>query len=178
MGTFKIMLLHHAYSLLFGWVLLEQAGMPVPSIPVMLAAGTLSAAHKMNFVVSVLAILVASLIADSAWYWLGRRDAIRGWNSWRVLRRQRIRFAFASDARYSLSCSPRAQLDQARTELHLLNRRLHCLASIFSPASALCETSALLWQLCGFFAFAVAFLLSSPQGTCFSTPAPPEHRTR
>jgi len=73
MGTFKVMLLHHAYSLLFGWVLLEQAGMPVPSIPIMLAAGTLSTSHAINLAYSMLAILVASLIADSAWYWLGRR---------------------------------------------------------------------------------------------------------
>ena len=73
MGTFKVMLLHHAYSLLFGWVLLEQAGMPMPSIPIMLAAGTLSASHAMNLAYSMGTILVASLIADSAWYWLGRR---------------------------------------------------------------------------------------------------------
>jgi len=73
MGTFKVVLLHHAYSLLFGWVLLEQAGAPVPSIPVMLAAGTLSAAHKLHLAYAMGVILAASLIADSAWYWLGRR---------------------------------------------------------------------------------------------------------
>jgi len=73
MGAFKVMLLHHAYSVLFGWVLLEQAGMPVPSIPVMLAAGTLSTSHKINLFYAIGVSLVASLIADSAWYWLGRR---------------------------------------------------------------------------------------------------------
>jgi membrane protein DedA with SNARE-associated domain/rhodanese-related sulfurtransferase len=73
MGSFKAMLLHHAYALLFGWVLVEQAGAPVPSIPVMLAAGTLSASHKVQLVYAMGVILFASLIADSAWYWLGRR---------------------------------------------------------------------------------------------------------
>jgi len=73
MGTFKAILLHHAYALLFGWVLVEQAGAPVPSIPVMLAAGTLSASHKVQLVYAMGVILLASLIADSAWYWLGRR---------------------------------------------------------------------------------------------------------
>jgi len=73
MGSFKAMLLHHAYAVLFGWVLIEQAGAPVPSIPVMLAAGTLSAAHKLHLAYALGLILVASLIADSAWYWLGRR---------------------------------------------------------------------------------------------------------
>jgi membrane protein DedA with SNARE-associated domain/rhodanese-related sulfurtransferase len=73
MGTFKVILLHHAYSLLFGWVLIEQAGAPIPSIPVMLAAGTLSTAHKVHLAYAMAVILAASLIADSAWYWLGRR---------------------------------------------------------------------------------------------------------
>ncbi len=73
MGAFKVMLLHHAYLLLFGWVLVEQAGVPVPSIPVLLAAGTLSAAHKVNLASAMAIILAACLIADSAWYWLGRR---------------------------------------------------------------------------------------------------------
>lgn len=73
MSTFKIMLLHHAYSLLFGWVLAEQAGVPVPSIPVMLAAGTLSSAHKVSLATAIGVTLIACLIADSAWYWLGRR---------------------------------------------------------------------------------------------------------
>jgi membrane protein DedA with SNARE-associated domain/rhodanese-related sulfurtransferase len=73
MSTFKVLLLHHAYSLLFGWVLIEQAGVPVPSIPVMLAAGTLSASHKLHIAYAIGVILVASLIADSGWYWLGRR---------------------------------------------------------------------------------------------------------
>ena len=29
----------HAYSVLFGWVLVEQGGLPIPSIPLLLAAG-------------------------------------------------------------------------------------------------------------------------------------------
>ena len=34
-------LMRHGYLVLFGWVFLEQAGMPVPSIPLLLAAGAL-----------------------------------------------------------------------------------------------------------------------------------------
>jgi len=34
---------HYAYSILFLWVLIEQLGIPIPSIPVLLTAGTLSA---------------------------------------------------------------------------------------------------------------------------------------
>ena len=64
---------HHAYALVFGWVLLEQAGMPIPSLPVMLAAGTMSAAHKLHLAYIIPLILVACLISDSVWYFLGRR---------------------------------------------------------------------------------------------------------
>ena len=42
MGLVKILFLRHAYSVLFGWVLVEQAGLPIPSVPLMLAAGTMT----------------------------------------------------------------------------------------------------------------------------------------
>ena len=57
------LLLHHAYAVLFGWVLIEQGGLPVPSIPLMLAAGTLSAAHELHIAYALPAIMLACLIA-------------------------------------------------------------------------------------------------------------------
>jgi len=64
---------HHTYSLLFGWVLVEQGGVPIPSVPVMLAAGTMSAAHRLHVAYALPVVLLACLISDSAWYFLGRR---------------------------------------------------------------------------------------------------------
>jgi membrane protein DedA with SNARE-associated domain/rhodanese-related sulfurtransferase len=64
---------HYAYSILFLWVLIEQLGIPIPSIPVLLTAGTLSATHRIHHSYSLFVVLVACLIADSLWYWLGRR---------------------------------------------------------------------------------------------------------
>ncbi len=64
---------HHAYALIFGWVLAEQAGMPIPSLPVMIAAGTMSAAHKLHLAYVIPLILLACLISDTAWYLLGRK---------------------------------------------------------------------------------------------------------
>ncbi len=64
---------HYAYAILFLWVLVEQLGVPVPSIPVLLTAGTLSATHRVNAPLSILAVLLACLLADSTWYALGRR---------------------------------------------------------------------------------------------------------
>ena len=67
------LLVHHTYSLIFGWVLIEQGGVPIPSVPLMLAAGTLSAAHKLHVAYALPVIMLACLISDSAWYFLGRR---------------------------------------------------------------------------------------------------------
>jgi membrane protein DedA with SNARE-associated domain/rhodanese-related sulfurtransferase len=63
----------HAYAILFLWVLVEQLGIPVPSIPLLLAAGTLSATHRVHFTPALIAVIVACVISDSAWFALGRR---------------------------------------------------------------------------------------------------------
>jgi len=63
----------YAYGILFLWVLVEQFGIPIPSIPVLLTAGTLSATHRIHASYSLLAVLLACMIADSVWYFLGRR---------------------------------------------------------------------------------------------------------
>jgi membrane protein DedA with SNARE-associated domain/rhodanese-related sulfurtransferase len=64
---------HYAYSILFLWVLVEMLGVPIPSVPVLLTAGTLSATHQLSGVLVLLAVLPACLIGDTFWYWLGRR---------------------------------------------------------------------------------------------------------
>lgn len=63
----------HAYAILFLWVLVEQLGLPVPSIPLLLTAGTLSAMHRINTVPALFAVLVACILSDSIWYALGHR---------------------------------------------------------------------------------------------------------
>ncbi|QHN03125.1 hypothetical protein FTO74_06900 [Granulicella sp. WH15] len=64
---------HYVYPILFLWVLVEQLGVPVPSIPLLLTAGTLSATHRVSAFGALLVVLLACLIADSLWYALGRR---------------------------------------------------------------------------------------------------------
>jgi membrane protein DedA with SNARE-associated domain/rhodanese-related sulfurtransferase len=63
----------HAYAILFLWVLVEQLGIPIPSIPLMLTAGTLSATHRLSASSSLLAVVAACIVSDTAWYSLGRR---------------------------------------------------------------------------------------------------------
>jgi membrane protein DedA with SNARE-associated domain/rhodanese-related sulfurtransferase len=68
-----VFFVHYAYLIIFLWVLVEQIGIPIPSIPVLLTAGTLSATHKVSHPYVVLAVLAACLISDTVWFSLGRR---------------------------------------------------------------------------------------------------------
>ena len=67
----------HTYIVLFVWVLLEQSGLPVPSLPILLASGSMAAAGHLNIGMAMLIAVVAALIGDSAWYQLGRRRGIK-----------------------------------------------------------------------------------------------------
>jgi membrane protein DedA with SNARE-associated domain/rhodanese-related sulfurtransferase len=66
-------LLTYGYFLIFGWVLMEQIGLPLPATPVLLAAGALSATEHMNFPAALLAGVMACLVADISWFLFGRR---------------------------------------------------------------------------------------------------------
>jgi membrane protein DedA with SNARE-associated domain len=70
-------LFHHGYTVLLGWVFLEQAGLPIPSIPLLLAAGALAGAGRMNLGLALLCCMVAAVFADSIWYQLGRTRGIK-----------------------------------------------------------------------------------------------------
>ncbi len=62
----------HGYVILFVWVLMDQLGVPVPAVPVLLAVGALIAAGEMTFALASLATVAGSLVADMAWYGVGR----------------------------------------------------------------------------------------------------------
>jgi membrane protein DedA with SNARE-associated domain len=62
----------HGYIVLFLWVLLEQVGLPIPSFPILLAAGALAASGRMSLTSGLLVAVVAALSADSSWFILGR----------------------------------------------------------------------------------------------------------
>jgi len=73
-------LVRHGDAVLFAWIFAEQAGLPIPTVPVLLAAGSLASTGRMNFACSLALALAACLIADSFWYQMGR------WYDARVLR--------------------------------------------------------------------------------------------
>ena len=70
-------LLHHGYILLLGWVFAEQLGLPVPSMPLLLAAGALAGTGHLSFLASLFYVMLAAVTADSIWYQLGRRKGIK-----------------------------------------------------------------------------------------------------
>ncbi len=72
MTDFTQFLIEHGTPVLFGVVLVEQAGLPLPAIPWLLAAG-----GKLNPITAVAVIVLACLIADSAWFYIGRRNGKR-----------------------------------------------------------------------------------------------------
>jgi membrane protein DedA with SNARE-associated domain len=65
-------LIRHGYVVLFGWVLLEQLGLPIPAAPLLIAAGALARAGKMNLTFAVALAFIAVILADLFWYSLGR----------------------------------------------------------------------------------------------------------
>jgi membrane protein DedA with SNARE-associated domain len=70
-------LIRHGYSVLFTVVFVEQLGLPIPAAPFMLAAGALAGAKQLNLALAIGLASVASLVADSFWYELGRRRGSR-----------------------------------------------------------------------------------------------------
>jgi membrane protein DedA with SNARE-associated domain len=70
-------LVRYGYVLLIVWVFLEQLGLPLPSLPLLLAAGALIGAGRMNFAYTLFLCAIASIAADSIWYELGRKRGIK-----------------------------------------------------------------------------------------------------
>ncbi|MBX3347181.1 MAG: DedA family protein/thiosulfate sulfurtransferase GlpE [Nitrospira sp.] len=71
MNTLQFLVDYGAW-VLFAVVFLEQAGLPLPALPLLVAAGALVGADKMNVAAAVLAPLVATILPDLFWYYLGR----------------------------------------------------------------------------------------------------------
>ncbi len=67
----------YGLPLIFGIVLLEQLGAPIPAIPVLIVAGALSMESHLSAWQVLVVSVVASLAADSLWYLLGRSQGHR-----------------------------------------------------------------------------------------------------
>ncbi len=70
-------LVRHGYAVLLAWVFAEQVGLPLPSAPLLLAAGALAGTGRMSFFGSLFLCVAGAVAADSVWYQLGRHKGIR-----------------------------------------------------------------------------------------------------
>ncbi len=65
-------LIRHGSLVLVAAVFAEQIGLPIPAVPVLLAAGALAGAGKMNLALAVSLSVLACSLGDLIWYELGR----------------------------------------------------------------------------------------------------------
>src|ERR1039457_2657782 len=65
-------LVNHGPPIVFAAVFLEQMGLPLPAVPLLLAAGALSATGKFSPLLGLGVAVLACLIADTFWFYLGR----------------------------------------------------------------------------------------------------------
>ena len=67
----------HGYMLVFAWVFFEQAGLPIPSGPLLMAIGALAGMRQMNLGLAVTIAALAALLSDCMWYEIGRVKGVR-----------------------------------------------------------------------------------------------------
>src|SRR5512147_1339546 len=67
----------HGLAAVFGFVLLEQLGAPIPALPVLLLAGAHAISDPMSAVYALALSVLACSVADLAWFWAGRRYGYR-----------------------------------------------------------------------------------------------------
>ena len=70
-GTLEFVL-KHGYLVVFLSVLAEQIGLPIPSLPILLAMGALAGKGQMSYPVALALCALAALSADLLWYAMGR----------------------------------------------------------------------------------------------------------
>jgi membrane protein DedA with SNARE-associated domain len=71
------LLAQHGLALVFLNVLLTQAGVPLPAVPILVVAGAFVAQGQIALAPLLLASVVASLIGDTLWYAAGRLHGYR-----------------------------------------------------------------------------------------------------
>ena len=70
-------LVRHGAAVVFGAVFIEQIGLPIPAAPILLAAGALVVPGEINWFAALGAALFGSLLADSIWFYQGRKNGNR-----------------------------------------------------------------------------------------------------
>lgn len=70
-------LIDYGYLVLFLWVFLDQAALPIPSIPLLVGAGALAGLGELSLALVFLVTLLASIPVNHFWFWLGNLRGAR-----------------------------------------------------------------------------------------------------
>jgi membrane protein DedA with SNARE-associated domain len=73
-------LIQQGYVVLFLWVLFAQLGLPIPIVPILIAAGALAGIGKLNFGLVFCFAFLAALLSDQFWYQIGFRRGGKGYH--------------------------------------------------------------------------------------------------
>jgi membrane protein DedA with SNARE-associated domain len=65
-------ILQYGYWVLFATVMAEQIGLPIPAVPALLAMGALAGLGNFSFALALGVAWLACVMADFAWYYMGR----------------------------------------------------------------------------------------------------------
>ena len=77
MNRLIALVLRHGVPLVAANVFLEQIGVPIPAVPTLMIAGALARNGQMSSTHVMVWAVLASLVADSVWFVLGRRYGYR-----------------------------------------------------------------------------------------------------
>ena len=77
MGDTLQFLVKHGYLVLFGSVLAQQLGVPLPSTPFIVAAGALAHSGQLSFAAALVVGCCAAMMADIVWFEIGRLRGAR-----------------------------------------------------------------------------------------------------
>jgi membrane protein DedA with SNARE-associated domain len=69
--------IRYGHPVLFAWVLVDQGGIPLPAVPLLLVVGALAGAGQLSLPVALGATVAGCLAADLLWYTFGRRRGAR-----------------------------------------------------------------------------------------------------
>jgi membrane protein DedA with SNARE-associated domain len=73
MHSLPVLLGKYGLAVVFGNVLLQQIGVPIPAEPTLVVAGSMTVGGPLSPAMLVAVIMAAALLADSMWFFLGRR---------------------------------------------------------------------------------------------------------
>jgi len=71
------LLARHGYALMFGLVLLDNAGLPLPGEPFLIAFGFLAADGRLDLTAGIAAAALGAVAGDTVSYWIGRAGGER-----------------------------------------------------------------------------------------------------